>query len=383
MTELTHSARVVVIGAGPVGLFTALALARQGLHVTVFERQHARCRESRAIGIHPPALEIAEILGVGRRMRERGVAVRQGHAQTGDEILGTVDFRRLSGPHPYVLSLPQAETESILEDAISQQDGIRLERGTSCLKLACRSGVSSVYTSCDGKLKTTTADFVIAADGHASQVRETLGISVRRRHYTDAFVMGDFPDDSDWQADARIFFDDDGWLESFPMPGRLRRWVASVPGGHARPDRIALCELVARRSSQTLDAGACLRISAFGIVQQYARQLVKGSAALVGDAAHVVSPIGGQGMNLGWLGAWDLADVLGRLARGTSPAEISLAHWERRRLRAARMAMRRADFNMAIGRHRCAPRLRNFVVRRMLEWPFHDTLARSFTMQGR
>ena len=156
-----------------------------------------------------------------------------------------------------------------------------------------------------------TAAVAIAADGVRSTVRPQLGIPVRAKDYPDSYLMGDFADTTGFGPDAALFLESAGIVESFPLPGNLRRWVVRLA---ARP---ALAETPAgsgdrirERTGIDVDPASNSMLSRFGVRSRLVGRMVTGRTVLIGDAAHEISPIGGQGMNLGWLDAAALAPVV-------------------------------------------------------------------------
>jgi 2-polyprenyl-6-methoxyphenol hydroxylase-like FAD-dependent oxidoreductase len=215
------------------------------------------------------------------------------------------------------------------------------------------------------------SDFVVACDGRHSVVRGTLGIGVEGNDYEGAFAMGDFPDTTPYGADAAVFLTERGLVESFPLPGGLRRWVVRRDADVGAVTEAELVETIRERTG--FRCGEALSWSGFHAERRLADVFGQGSVALAGDAAHVVSPIGGQGMNLGWLGAADLAASL-------DGGEAAIARCGRRRRRMARAAARRAELNMWLGRPTVRPERRDRLVRSLLGRPAGRVLARSFTM---
>ncbi|HYI33230.1 MAG TPA: FAD-dependent oxidoreductase [Glaciibacter sp.] len=181
---------------------------------------------------------------------------------------------------------------------------------------------------------------------------------------------------------AVLYFERGGVVESFPLPGQRRRWVAMTDG--LRTDAVAadLADIIRSRTGVDLPPSADAP-SPFVVQQHLADRMVAGRVILVGDAAHEVSPIGGQGMNLGWLDAVALAPALEQAVRNPAAAERALAAFDERRRRAARMAARQAGFNMAMGRPVTGIRLlaRNALVRVLALPPARGIVARAFTMR--
>ncbi len=371
---------VTVVGGGPVGLLLGCRLAQLGIPFVIFEKHLGPSVGSRAIGIHPPSLERLSALGLAPRFLEEGVKVSRAHARSSRGLLGSVDLSRRPGPFRFALSLPQPTTERILEEALTARAPGALRRGCALLSLEPKADrVALTVRARDGTVHAHCTRWLVACDGHDSLVRRTLGIAMPGTARPESYLMGDFSDDTPFGDDAVIYLADGGLVESFPLPQRIRRWVVEAPGPRreARGDEIAA--LVCARTGVTLRADSARMTSAFGVEQRLAAQLFRGRVVLAGDAAHVVSPFGAQGMNLGWQGAWHVAAALEATTRGADPLP-ALARYQREQRAAARRAMRRASLNGFVGRRRRAARLRNGVVRTLL-YVLPDTLlACLFTM---
>jgi 2-polyprenyl-6-methoxyphenol hydroxylase-like FAD-dependent oxidoreductase len=382
MTPAEHD--VAVVGAGPVGLFFALCAVAEGLRPIVIERRPHPRLESRAIGIHPPALELLDRLGVADRFVARGVRVPRGRAFGTSGSLGAVAFDRLPGRHRYVLALPQAETEAILTEALEERAPAAIRRGFGVTGLRHELNAELQLTDQRGAVSTLTAACVVACDGKHSVVRALCGIGFDGAMYDGAYAMGDYPDTTPFGCDAAVFLTAGGLVESFPLPGRQRRWVVRRENDNAaaQPTADEVASIVADRTGFRLPADEARGVSGFRAERWIASSLAHGPVALAGDAGHVVSPIGGQGMNLGWLGAADLAGSIGDAMHSGRDLHATLQASSARRLRVARAVRRRAEVNMWLGRPTLRAKGRDRLVSSLLATSTGPLLARAFTMRG-
>ncbi|WP_237687465.1 FAD-dependent oxidoreductase [Arthrobacter jiangjiafuii] len=387
---------VAVVGGGPVGIYLAVLLAQAGISVQVLEQRLTRSEHSRAIGIHPPALEALAAAGVAGTMSREGVQIRRGEARSGGSPVAAVDFAAASARFPYVLTLPQLRTEALLETRLRALDPHALVRGAQVTGVHDDAGRvrlrGSFLPGTDGTRGTAgpesqdfsvSARILVAADGARSGLRAALGVPCRTRTLPDTYLMGDFADQTGDGPVAVLYLESGGIVESFPLPRGIRRWVAHTDTLEAGATAADLSRIVASRTGIRPDPESNTMLSAFSVRTGLARKLVHGRTVLIGDAAHEVSPIGGQGMNLGWLDAAALAPIISASLRGNDVGAL-LAGFGRDRRRAAVVASRQAQLNMALGRPLPGPVLaaRNAGLARVFRLPAAGHLvARRFTMQ--
>lgn len=360
-------------------MFLGILLARHGLDTVILEQRRRRSTHSRAIGIHPPALEVLDEAGIAADLVAAGLQIRTGIARSRGAQVAALSFSGVSQRFPYVLTVPQAVTERILADRLQEE-----APGT------LRTGVRVVQVRDDGagvELRTEAGPvfrgrLAVAADGARSPIRAALGIRTATRRYPDCYLMGDFPDGTADAGLGVLYLEPEGIVESFPLPAGQRRWVVRTRSLAASPSAAQLAGMIRNRTGVAVDPGGNSMLSAFTVRSTLARRLVCGRVVLAGDAAHEVSPIGGQGMNLGWLDAAALAPVIAAGLHG-QPVAHRLRDFERSRRRAAAVASAQAHLNMALGRP-LPPRalaVRTGLIRAALGLPgAGQAVARRFTM---
>jgi 2-polyprenyl-6-methoxyphenol hydroxylase-like FAD-dependent oxidoreductase len=373
---------VAVVGGGPVGLLLGAMLTQRGLEVRVFERTDAPRAHSRAIGIHPPGLACLAEVGAAESILASGVRVRRGLAFGSARALGKISFGTLPGPYPFVLCAPQSETERVLEARLVALAPRALRRGVEVLSCSqSRAGVTLDTRTASGRTS-VQARFAVGCDGKHSRLRSAAGIAFPGRSYGEHFVMADVDDDTPFGQDAAVFLTREGVVESFPLPRDQRRWVIGLGQTPRAPSAELVEELVCERTGELARARSATMVSSFVAEHYLADRFVSGSIALAGDAAHVLSPIGGQGMNLGWLDAKCLAERLAEALHAPARAEALLARYAQERRRAARTAIRRAELFMSIGQTRRFVPVRDVFVEGLLSPWMVQRAAQVFTMQG-
>lgn len=408
------SCGVLIVGGGPAGLFLAALLARRGVDVAVIERRTAPSSDSRAIGLHPPALQALGEVGIMRKAIGAGHQIRRGSARFRGRELGSLRFARAWPEYGFVLALPQSRTENLLEERLAALAPAALRRGWEVTELqesahgvmvtAHRPGNGGMphagssdpgaprdpcqSTSGPPRLR-FHAQLVVAADGSRSRIRELLDISTSGRRFPDSYVMGDFAESPPTRQirDAAVHLGQEGVVESFPLPEQRRRWV--VHTGHRRPVDCSADQLVERvrdRTGGAPDPDTVSMLSSFTVRTRVADRLVTRRCVLIGDAAHEISPIGGQGMTLAWLDALDLAPLAVQISTVNDRVDLrTVPAWrsfERTVQRRARRAGTIAEANTVLGRPTSAPIswIRAAAVGMALHTPLRHVLAWVYSM---
>ncbi|MGN8225165.1 FAD-dependent oxidoreductase [Gracilimonas sp. BCB1] len=384
MTKTKPDIPVVIVGGGPVGLFMAICLLKEGIECRVLEKRKEPVPDSRSLGIHPVSLELFDEVGITEPFLRAGLKIRKGIALTEDKKLGEISFENCPKPHNYILACPQFTTEKILREELMNLDEHALITGATFQSfLEQEQFVEVTYSKDQQTNQRISSNYVVGCDGKNSLVRQQASIHFSGKRYDDTYIMGDFEDTTKFGPDAAVFLPKEGLIECFPLPNGMRRWVVKTDAYIPEPRKLKLATLVQDRLDYDLFGVKSTMLSSFGVQHFLAETLAKGRVLLAGDAAHVVSPIGGQGMNLGWLDCRKLADSLVFLKdKDPGIAGQVFQEYSESQQRISKKVAQRAEINMALGRKQKVPFLRNLFVKSLLHSPLKRKVAELFTMRG-
>ena len=384
MEQPETSYPVIIVGGGPVGLFLGCCLQHKEIPFIILEKRKERITHSRSLGIHPVSLELFEDIGIANSFINAGIKIKRGLAFSDNGKIGTISFERCPKPYNYILSLPQFKTEQILEEHLLSLNADALFREVEVTNIEEHADSVTIKASHSGTIYNFKCQYLVGCDGKGSKVRKQAGIPFQGTSYPDTYIMGDFSDNTNFENDAAVFLCNTGLIESFPLTGNKRRWVVKTDSYYDEVERLDIEKLVALRIGHDLGEEENFMLSSFGVQKLVAKPMARQRIALAGDAAHVVSPIGGQGMNLGWLDAKDLAEVLENLLSKTNQAAIpdAMGAYSRRRSNVTGRVIKRAELNMKLGRKVKMPKIRNTIVWLMLKTPLKNLMARLFTMRN-
>ncbi len=347
--------QVLIAGAGPVGLLLANFLGQAGISCLLFDKRSDIPSWSRAIGITPPSLEIIKQLGLHNEFVRRGVPIQSASVHDFNVRVGEVCFAGLNSDFNYILTLPQADNMQILEKNLARCQRVTFARGWELVAMHPAGDTVQVELREVKKEKKAlvAGKWLVGCDGARSTVRSLAAIPFKRRFYRPRFIMADYEDAADWGDTAKLFFTAEGSLESFPLPGNKRRWVAQVPPETKNPvDTDFLEQRVKRLSDQDIKGLCCSRLFDFTPQRLKVKSFYKDRVILAGDAAHVITPIGGQGMNTGFADAHYLAEIMPRLLREEERVNDLLEAYSHSRKKAVGYSSHRAAAGMWLGTRR-------------------------------
>lgn len=306
---------VLVVGAGPTGLTLAASLIARGIDATVVDQLPSGANTSRAAAVNARSLEVLEDLDVSRRLVESGLTAPRFTMRDGSKTLISVDFSKLPTNYPYTLMISQADTEHILEQRLNELGGKVIRPKT--LSSISQDATGVIATFEDGE--SIRAKYVVGADGMNSTVRRHAGIGFSGSEFAESFVLVDVRVTGDAPRDeVNLFYGNDGLNVLAPLPDNIFRIVAPVADAPRTPTAEIAQQLLDTRGfgpGRTV-VSEVLWGSRFRIQHRVADSYRAGRLLLAGDAAHVHSPAGGQGMNLGITDAIALAGALETVLRG-------------------------------------------------------------------
>ena len=367
---------VLIVGAGPTGLTLAAQLRAFDATCRIIDRQPDRVHESRALGVQPRTLEVLRGLGVTQELLERGNDAVWVQLHAGGRVvrvrlfgLGLADTA-----YPFLLFVSQAETERALNDHLAA-GGVGVERRVELVAFqADADGVTCTLRHGDGQTEQVWARYLVGCDGAHSTVRRAAGIPFQGGAYPQTFALADLEVDGGLDADtAYAWIGPVGILFLFPL-GRPASWrlLGMHPTLHGRrpPARPSLAELQALADACT-GGGLRLRdpvwLTYFRLQHRHAGRYRDGRVFLAGDAAHVHSPAGAQGMNTGIQDAWNLGWKLALVCRGVADAAL-LDSYDAERRPVGRLVVRFTDraFSVATSTSPLVRALRTRLVPRVL-----------------
>lgn len=283
--------RVVVIGAGPVGLTMAAELARHGVCCRIVDRNPAPVKESRAVAIHARTLEIFAGMGVHESILNAGHRIHGANIFAGNRRILYLSFDELASQFPFAVDLAQCETERLLSEHLLQL-GIAVERSTEVTQLEQDAGRVSLQT----QTSTLEAEYVIGCDGAQSTIRRLLNIPFQGEAIDEHFVLADAPvqwegADDEWH----LWFHEDGLLTLFPMPGGIYRIIADLAQPAIPPALPNLRAIFEQRGPKNAILGEPTWIAPVHVCHRRVANYQQGRVFLAGDAAHVHSPAGRAG----------------------------------------------------------------------------------------
>ena len=341
--NLAKTVDVLIVGAGPTGLTLAYQLRRLGVSFRIIDKSPAPSTTSKAIGLQYRVSEVLTWMGLFDRFLARGVmGTGVNFYASGEQILH-LKLDRLYGMsgsgafEPKSLVVPQSVTEALLIEALGER-GVDVERGVTFVEFTQDDeNVTSRVRRADGGEERVESRYLVSCEGPHSLIRKQAGLSFEGKTYPVSYFMADV--ELDWtvsRGDVHVWIHEDGMFSAIPMPGE-RRWRLFVESGKDVEEGATevtldlVRRLMAERTGDRVtSASNPTWLSEFRISCRMVDRFSKGRVFLAGDAAHVHSPTGGQGITTGVQDAYNLAWKLEMVLRGAAPASLLNTYTEER-----------------------------------------------------
>ena len=390
---------VLIVGAGPVGLTLAAELARYGVPVRIIDKVAQPTDKSRAVVVWGRTLELLDRMGcaggfvaAGIRASAAHLISSQDHGRPDQAI--RIDFGLLTNPFPYALMLPQSGTERLLTEHLAGL-GVSIERSVELTQLRQdKDGVEAELRHLDGQVETMRVAWLAGCDGAHSNTRKLIGQRFSGHTFPTEWLMADLNLQglSTPPGEPALFFHGDGILALFPIgPDNLYRLAANLGPAleEGRGSDVSLAEiqaLITRRGPTDLIATRSSWHATFRINERQVETYRSERVFLVGDAAHIHSPAGGQGMNTGMQDAVNLAWKLALICRGdvelNAGGQKLLDSYDIERRAVGTQTLRVAGRMTALGlmKHPLTQGVRNRIAKLVMRWrPVQHALARQLS----
>lgn len=350
----TVTPKVLVVGAGPAGLTLACELWRRGVPCRLVDQQLYRHDESRATDVQSRTLEVFQAMGVLDEFLTQGVKVHGFNLYSTGRLLAHLPYNDLDIPFNFVIGISQSNTERILEARLEQLGGT-VERGVSLASLEQDEyGVNVVLMHADGQPEEQRFDWAIGCDGAHSAVRRSLGLTLAGSTFAEHFFLADVELDWDVADDQKsLFVSEHGMLAVLPIPGMMRVFGDLDFNDEPEINQDWLSTLLQARTYRQPEIGKIGWTSRFRVHSRIVDRYRVGRVFLAGDAAHIHSPVGGQGMNTSIQDAYNLAWKLVGVCRGAANPEL-LDSYETERRPIARAVLWDTDFQTRVATWRNA-----------------------------
>ncbi len=339
---------LLITGAGPTGLVLALWLVKAGVKVRIIDKAEKAGTTSRAVVIHARNLEFYHQLGIAEIAVENGIEIKAGNLWVRGRKVGHVpisDLHASISPYQFVLGYPQDQQESMLEKQLADI-GVTVERNTELISFEqATGGIRAQLVKAGGAKEQCEAIYLAGCDGAHSAVREQMKVGFPGGTYEETFYVADLKCTGPLeQGEVNIALDDADFLAIFPISGMDEvRLVGTI-----RPEAMKKKELQWEDVSQGIIERLKIKVeevkwfSTYRVHHRVASSFRDGNVFLLGDAGHIHSPVGGQGMNTGIGDAVNLAWKLGAVIKDKAPATI-LDTFEPERIAFARRLVATTD----------------------------------------
>jgi 2-polyprenyl-6-methoxyphenol hydroxylase-like FAD-dependent oxidoreductase len=332
MSHAAIDTDVLIVGAGPVGLFLANECARRGLRFRLVEARASQSEHSKALAVMPRTLEIFDMAGIAGPFLEVANRVTWVAVVEPSRTLARMCLTPGESPYPFVAMVPQDVTERVLVKELRHKGGA-VEYETTFVSAVENDDRVNVRLDRRGEHLELTARFVVGCDGAHSAVRHLLNLPFEGEAYNASFLLADTETNETLPADEmQLCPSEFGALAVFPMSSTRRRIVATVEKAEDEaPSLDIVRKVLAQRGPSGIEVRAVRWSSYFRVHHRQVARLRVGRLFVAGDAAHIHSPIGGQGMNTGLHDVWNLVWKLDLVVRGHGSEQLLDSYTAERR----------------------------------------------------
>jgi len=350
---------VLIVGAGPTGLALACQFVRYGVDFIIIDKKEGVTPYSKALGVHARTLEIYEQIDLAKPAISQGTPAGKVRMLESGEVLGEVNLSNVGeglSPYPYMLVFEQSRNEQLMYDWLREhKQDVRWQ--TELLNFSQNdSAVTASIKNADGQIQTIEASYLVGCDGPHSLVRRNLGLSFAGSTFERLFYVADVYIDWKFTHDAlTVCIAPHSLVAFFPLPGEKRwRIVGSFPEGVMKDESDVVYEeieeQIKKEAQLELDITRVDWFSTYKVHTRHVDRFSSGRCFVAGDAAHIHTPAGGQGMNTGIQDGYNLAWKLAMVLKHS--AHLSLLNtYNEERLPNAKRLTETTDrmFNLAAG----------------------------------
>lgn len=344
-----RSVDALIVGAGPVGLTMAAALTHHGLQCRIIDKAPAPSDKSKALAVWSRSLELLDGLGLAETFARTGMQINAGSMYAHGKRLVHLVLTSGESPFGFPLMIPQNETERLLTEHLAQK-GVTIERRVELVTFGEKpDAVHCTLRRADGREETIDVPWLLGCDGAHSTVRHTLGMEFTGQAEPNDWMLADIHIEGPLAKDeVSIFWHDEGVLAFFPINRDRFRVIAdtgTATDGTPKAE-LTLADAQAKvdeRGPGGLTLSDPIWLANFRINERKVSDYRRGRVMLAGDASHIHSPAGGQGMNTGMQDAFNLAWKLALIQRGAGQAEPLLQSYSVERSTVGDQVLRNAE----------------------------------------
>ncbi|QFY63815.1 monooxygenase (plasmid) [Rhizobium grahamii] len=371
---------VLISGAGPVGLTLALELIRFGVPCRIIDKSPSRTDKSKALAVWSRTLELLDRSGAAPALIETGRKMHVVKIMSGKKTIARVNFDGLASPFPFVLMIPQSETERVLEEKLEALGG-KVERNVEFVDFVDDGKtVTSTVVHPDGRKELIVTDWLAGCDGAHSPIRHQLGMPFEGDTVPGTFLLADVHVSGLDMAEDEfpIFWHRSGIVAFFPIATGRYRVIADMG---AEPQRDLTLDdvqtIVDQRGPGGLVVSDCVWLAPFTINERKVKDFRAGRVFLAGDAAHIHSPAGGQGMNTGIQDAINLAWKLALVIEDRGDPELLLNSYSIERSANATQVLKDSGRMLRVGmmQNVAGQAVRDFLIGKLFGLSFVNHIA--------